>query len=365
MYTHHEPEIRTAVDLFCGGGGLTVGIKQAGFRVLSAVEIEPHAFSTYKANHPEVNAFKQDIRLISGEDLISDVGERKIDLLAGCPPCQGFSSLTAKYHREDPRNELLKEFQRLVREIMPRAIMMENVPGLAKTAIFNDFLNELRTLGYETSHKVLEVADFGIPQTRRRLVLLAGLGFAIPIPSPTHSREGRNGLPSWRTLRDAIDGFPEPNTLSETQRLGGPRAVKWHVVRDLSEINKKRLKHTQSGTSRAELPIELRPNCHRDSDQGFSNVYGRLSWDKPSATVTSGCTTLSKGRFGHPDKQRTISVREAATIQTFPDEYIIDTDYMDRACSIVGNALPCRFAEIMAEACNLALSESHRTDDEI
>jgi DNA (cytosine-5)-methyltransferase 1 len=129
---------------------------------------------------------------------------------------------------------------------------------------------------------------------------------------------------------------------------GGPQAVGWHVVRRLSEVNRRRLMASRAGASREELPKRLRPPCHRHSDKGFSNVYGRMSWDAPSSTITAGCLTLSMGRFGHPEKDRTISLREAALVQTFPFEYRFDTDFIEKAARIVGNALPCEFARLLA-----------------
>ena len=175
-----------AVDLFCGGGGLTVGLKKAGFQVVSAVELDHAAASTYQANHPDVKLFIQDIRYVTGEDLrqLSPSGE--IDLLTGCPPCQGFTSLTAKYRREDPRNELINELVRLVDEIRPRAIMMENVPGLAQRGkhLFEPAVASLKELGYQIRYEVLQVADYGVPQFRRRLVL-----HTIARPNPLGTRE--------------------------------------------------------------------------------------------------------------------------------------------------------------------------------
>lgn len=353
-------QIFRAIDLFAGGGGLTVGLKRAGFNVISAVEIEQHAFSTYKANHPEVQAYKQDIRTITGKSLLKTSQSGKINLLSGCPPCQGFSSLTSKYRRNDPRNELVSEMSRLVEEIKPSAVMMENVPGLSQKGnlLFEDFILKLKNLGYIVNWSVLQVADYGVPQNRRRLVLLAGLGFSISLPKRTHSRTGGKGLLPWRTLRDAIGEMPEPIKMNEANKNGGPQKFNWHVVRVLSDQNIKRLEASTPGLSRTQLDDSLRPPCHRGRESGFSNVYGRMSWDQVPVTMTGGCTTLSKGRFGHPEKNRTISVREAALIQTFPQDYIIDTPFMDYACNIIGNALPCDFAEVVATQCYEALKEN-------
>ena len=339
----------TAVDIFSGGGGLTVGMKRAGFVVVGAVEIEKHAFSTYKTNHPEVCAFRQDIRTVSGKAFLPLSPSHTIDLLAGCPPCQGFSSLTNKYAKDDPRNELILEFGRLIKEIQPRAVMMENVPGLASKGklLFDQFLAVLSTLGYIYNHAILQTADYGLPQSRRRLVLLAGKGLEIPLPEATHGPHSSTKK-EYRSIRTVIGNMPRPVTLQDSLKQGGPQVFNWHVVRNLSDRNKVRLSYAQQGKTWKGIPEGVRPACHKNENAGFQNVYGRMCWDQPSPTITGGCTTFSKGRFGHPDESRTISVREAALLQTFPPDYVIDTPFMDHACDIVGNALPCDFAEIMA-----------------
>ncbi len=346
----------TAIDAFAGGGGLTVGLKRAGFRVVAAIELEHHAFATYKANHPEVRSLNQDISTVSGAALLKHAGTDRIDLLAGCPPCQGFTSLTAKYRgRKDPRNELVLEIARLTEETLPRAIMMENVPGLMQKGepLYRQLRDRLQTLGYVLTDRVLQVADFGVPQYRRRLVLLGGLGFKIPLPDPTHSRSPTHSLAPWRTVRDAIAGMPKPVTLSQAKAKanGNVERSDWHIVRDLSAKNLERLRTATAGATWRQIPERLRPNCHRDGYIGFTNVYGRMEWDRPAPTITAGCTTFSKGRFGHPDADRTISVREAALIQTFPRDYRLDTPYMDYACNMIGNALPCDFAEAISRQC--------------
>lgn len=355
-----EPHVLTAVDLFSGGGGLTVGLKRAGFRVVGAVEIETHAVATYRANHKKVHVFDQDITGVSGSDLTGLSPTGRISLIAGCPPCQGFSSLTSKYRRSDPRNELIRQMARLVAEIGPDAVMVENVPGLSRKgkALFDEFLGKLDKLGYVPNYDVLQVANYGVPQNRRRLVLLAGKGFKIELPSPTHSRCGDGGLPAWKTLRGAIWGMPAPITLSQSRDMGGPQAANWHVVRDITAPNAERLKHAKPGKHWKTMPEDVRPPCHKNVETGYSNVYGRMDWDQVPVTMTGGCTTLSKGRFGHPEEMRTVSVREAARIQTFPDSYVIATPYMDYACQIVGNALPCDFAERVARQCYAALQEA-------
>ncbi len=346
-----------AIDLFAGGGGLTVGMKRAGFKVVAAVELEEHAYASYRANHPEVHALRQDIRTISGRHLLELVGEKEIDLLAGCPPCQGFTSLTSKYRREDDRNALVTEMTRLVKEIRPRAVMMENVPGLASKgkSLYEELKQQLQHMGYELTDGILEVADYGVPQLRKRLVLLGGLGFEIDLPRPTHSRNGQDGLATWRTVNDAIGHMIEPITLREAKEREELQETDWHVVRSLSAQNAKRIKAAKAGKTWTSIPEELRPKCHKGSYQGFTNVYGRMEWEQPSPTITGGCTTFSKGRFGHPVQNRTISVREAALLQTFPEDYRFDTPYMEYVCNIIGNALPCDFAEVVSRQCQIEL----------
>jgi len=345
----------TAIDLFCGAGGLTLGLKRAGFKVVAGVEINPEIAKTYKANHPTTKLLIRDVREITGKEILELAGSKEIDLVAGCPPCQGFTTLTTKYHRKDPRNDLVLEMTRLVEEAMPKMVMMENVPGLANRGkpLLDEFVGRLESLGYLVNKDVLQMADYGVPQSRRRLVLLAGKGFEIPLPKPTHCRtgDGKNGLKPWLTLADVIKNMPKPVTLSCSKKLGGPKKFNWHVVSDLKEISIRRLKTLNAGDGRKSLPKELRPKCHVNSDRGFQNVYGRLSWGQTPPTITTGFTRTSMGRFGHPDELRTISVREAALIQTFPKRYKFDTKYMDVACDLVGNALPPSFSQKIANEC--------------
>ncbi|UJR57509.1 DNA cytosine methyltransferase [Dickeya zeae] len=158
-------------------------------------------------------------------------------------------------------------------------------------------------------------------------------------------------MPKWKTVKEAFYGLGRPTPLSEAASYGGPRRLNWHVTRNISEINIERLKYVKPGGPRYDIPEHLRPKCHQGKDKGFGNVYGRMSWDDPAPTITGGCTVLSKGRFGHPSELRTISVREAARLQTFPDHFEFATEFVDRACQIIGNALPCEFARIMSKAC--------------
>lgn len=344
----------TAAELFSGGGGLAQGLRDAGVRPVAAVELDSYAAEVFAANHPDVELFRKDVREVSGEELLAASSSGRVDILAACPPCQGFSTLTTKYHRDnyraDPRNFLVGEVGRITRELRPSALMLENVPGLAGRGrpILDGLIEDLEADGYVVDWSVLQVADYGVPQTRRRLVLLAGKGFSIPMPDPTHSQHGRDGLPPWRTLRDALTIDAEPVRIDHAVAKGGFHTADWHIVRKLGETNLERLRHAVPGMGRGSLPKALRPECHQGSDLGFTNTYGRMAWDQPSSTITAGCLSPSKGRFGHPEELRTISLREAALLQTFPPSYRFVGDKIDAACSVVGNALPCLFAEMIA-----------------
>jgi len=341
----------TAVDLFSGCGGLTLGIEAAGFDLRVAVENDPVAAETYRQNYPRTILIEKDICRVNPEEIKKALNGRKISLLVGCTPCQGFCSLTRKWRVEDPRNGLLLEMARLIRELVPNAVMMENVPGLASHGIevFESFLRQLDSQGYYSQYRIVQMADYGVPQSRRRLVMLAGRGFVIPFPQPTHARQPEidSSFKRWVSLRDAIGNMLDPITFSEAKRNGGPRKFNWHVVRDIQPQTKARLQAAVPGETWLKISERLRPNCHKGGYKGFTNVYGRMTWDQVAVTITGGSTTACKGRFGHPEPKRTtISVREAALIQTFPKSYKFATDQMDAVCEMIGNAVPPLFAKI-------------------
>jgi DNA (cytosine-5)-methyltransferase 1 len=321
----------TAVDLFSGCGGLSLGLKEAGFRVLASVEIDTKAQATYKQNHADVRLYGQDIRSLSPEQLMLDAGIEPgdLDLLAGCPPCQGFSRLRTRNKQssvEDPRNDLVAEFARFVSAMRPKTVMLENVPALAKDSRFTLMREQLETLDYQVVVHVLDAADYAVPQRRKRLIMLA---------SHVHTPQIAEKEAIRVTVRQALAGLGAP---SETKdKLHGLGENRSEAVRNLiARIPK-------NGGSRSDLGVTEQLACHLRSD-GFRDVYGRMAWDAVAPTITSGCHNPSKGRFLHPSYNRTITLREAATLQGFPRDYVFDTSHGKEAIALmIGNALPPPF----------------------
>lgn len=319
-----------AIDLFSGCGGLTLGLKQAGFRVIGAVEMSAVAVDTYKVNHKSVHVWEKDICKLS----IAEVRRKlrlepgELDLLAGCPPCQGFSTITTlngKYSSNDPRNNLVFQFMRFVRGLRPKTIMMENVPALARDRRMTKLLAELASLGYKCSTDVLNAADYGVPQRRRRFILMAGRREEIPFAKKARSQP---------VVRDAF------------KKLGrGARLDPLHNYKEKrTALVKDRIRSVPAnGGSRFDLGEGHQLKCHQTFD-GFKDIYGRMSWDKVAPTITTGCFNPSKGRFLHPTKHRAITLREAALLQTFPKSYFFSLERgRIRAAEMIGNALPPEF----------------------
>ena len=339
----------TAVDLFCGCGGLTVGLKRAGFRVLGAVDVDPLSVKTYKANHRDVTLWEKDIRELDPQELLDTLGLKKggLDLLAGCPPCQGFSTmrtLNGALMVDDPRNDLLLEFARFVEALLPRAVMMENVPGLADDKRFEAFLRKLKKLGYLGAHRVLNAAEYGVPQRRRRLIYLAGLGMEISFADKAAKmktvEEAIGGLPKAGQSGDPVHDMPENRT---------PKVLE--VIRLIPK----------DGGSRRDLPEEFQLECHKRCN-GFKDVYGRMAWKEVAPTITSGCFNPSKGRFLHPEEDRAITMREAALLQGFPRRYKFPTNNNKSAVALmIGNAVPPPFIAANGRSIKRALRNSAGT----
>ena len=322
-----------AIDLFAGSGGLTLGLKQAGFRVIGAIEIDPLAAETYRFNHSSTKIWEKDIRKVRIIELMKSLKIKKgeLDLLAGCPPCQGFSTLrtlNGNQQIKDPRNSLIFEFIRFVKQMKPKTILLENVPHLAKDKDFEILGKGLEKLGYSSNWKILNASDFGVPQRRQRLILLAGLNGNLNFKTSKCKSQ---------TVRKTIDHLP-------------PAGNSGDPLHDLCEkrslLVRNRIKLIpQNGGSRKSLKEEYQLACHKKGT-GFKDVYGRMSWDKVSPTITGGCINPSKGRFLHPSKNRAITLREAALLQSFPRNYYFSLRRGKHAAAIlIGNALPPKFVK--------------------
>ncbi len=333
-----KPPELVAVDLFSGCGGLSLGLQQAGFRVGAAVEIDPKAQETYKLNHPGVALYSEDIRKLDPTAMMAEMGLKagELDLLAGCPPCQGFSRLRTKNQAtsvQDPRNELVGDFLRFVKAMRPKSIMMENVPALAEDARFKSMCSSLEELGYGVVVHVLDAADYRVPQRRKRLIVLASR-----VHSPAIAKRSKERV----TVRQALAGVGAPSKTKDS--LHAVIEQRTQGVRDLIALIPK------NGGSRSDLPQEFVLECHKRA-KGFHDVYGRMAWDDVAPTITSGCHAPSKGRFLHPSYNRTITLREAALLQGFPRDYRFDTSHGKEAIALmIGNALPPPFISAHAQA---------------
>jgi len=320
-----------AVDLFSGCGGLSEGLRQAGFKVVGAIECDELAVESYRRNHPGVKLVAEKIQDVETEKfrrhLKLEVGE--LDLLAGCPPCQGFSSMTTlngKLPKNDERNDLVYQFVRFVWEFLPKTIMMENVPGLADDQRLREIRANLSELGYESEVAVLNAADYGVPQRRRRMILLAGLNGKIPF-APA-SQERQTVAQAFGIFADGAFSTDRLHTLGERRN---PEVMK--LIRDIPV----------DGGSRNDLGPARQLKCHIECD-GFKDVYGRMAWDDVAPTITGGCCNPSKGRFLHPEEHRSITLREAAILQSFPPDYYFSLDRGKfAAAQMIGNALPPEF----------------------
>lgn len=325
-----------AIDLFSGCGGLSEGLKQAGFKVVAGIEIDKNAARTYKINHPETMLFEDDIRKLGTEEILNLLNNEPLHLLAGCPPCQGFSALRKLNRKQavfDERNGLIEEYYRFVERLKPLTIMLENVPGLVDYSLFKRIIKKIKKLGYEIDYKIVNIAEYGVPQRRKRLVLVGSKLGKIEIAP---------GIGTTFTVRDALEKPKQIDIKNDKLHQIYPRHTE-RVQKLISLIPK-------NGGSRKDLPDEFKLKCHQRDNVGFNDIYGRLSWDAVSSTITGGCLNPSKGRFLHPEKDRCITAREAALLQTFPVDYKFPTD-MPRAelALLIGNALPPEFSRKQAE----------------
>jgi DNA (cytosine-5)-methyltransferase 1 len=332
----------SCVDLFCGAGGLTHGLKKNGINVISGIDLDPQCRFPYESNNG-AHFLAKDICDLSGNELQTIYGKSKLRLLAGCAPCQPFSSYSQKgrQNRKDSMWNLVLEFGRLVEETQPDFVTMENVPQLLDHSVFEKFLTSLD--GYETCWQVIDCTHFGVPQTRKRLVLLASLHGNIKFASESSVRR------QPKTVREAISHLPHLDAGSSDP------SDPIHTASRLSSLNLRRIKASRPGGTWRDWDKELLAHCHRkNSGQTYPSVYGRMEWDVPAPTITTQCFGYGNGRFGHPEQDRAISLREAAILQTFPHNYRFVAPG-ERVCfstlgRLIGNAVPVRIGEIVAQS---------------
>lgn len=357
-----------AVDLFCGAGGLSYGLKKSGFDVCLGVDIDKAALNTYKCNLTNSKVLEKDIKQVSGVEITRLTGIKKRDnfLLAGCPPCQGFSNL-GKRDVDDEKNQLVYEYTRLISELEPTFILMENVPGMSGGVgkeIFKNVVQELQNL-YYVEYDTLNAADYGVPQTRKRLVL-HGIrkdiyDIIIPkdnstiklLPQPTHSRIRRKGYKKWVTVADAIMDLPIIGAGESYE----DNEIKNHKARSLSQTNIDRLQEIRDkGGNKSNISEKLKLECHKKKNVSYTDTYGIIDSSKPAPTITSGCTIVSKGRYCHPTQNRGLSIREAARLQSFGDEFEFVGNIGEMSLQI-GNAVPPKLAQASGNKIKIYMKE--------
>lgn len=331
-----KPRRIVAVDLFCGAGGLTYGLRSAGLKVAAGVDLDPRCRFPIERNC-KAKFVEKDVAAVTAADLNEWFGKAEVRVLAGCAPCQPFSTYSQSRKSPDLRWELLASFQRLALQTLPEIVTMENVAGLKKRQVWFDFVSALEGAGYLVKWDEVACTDYGVPQNRKRLVLLASRLGPISLPAPTH----RNAP---LTVADAIGRLP---AVAAGGHAGNDPL---HVASSLSRTNMTRIKASKPGGTWRDWPIDLRAECHRrESGATYPAVYGRMEWRKPSPTITTQFYGFGSGRFGHPEQDRAITIREAAILQSFPPSYRFveaNEEVSFRSLGIlIGNAVPPKLAQ--------------------
>ena len=372
------------IDLFAGAGGLTTGFHLAGFEALCAIDANKKALATYQHNYPNTKVIHEDIREVNPSELRQNLGLEREQLKAiiGGPPCQGFSkNIPAEYrYIDDPRNQLYKRFLDFVKEFRPLYVIMENVPEIltAYKGLFKyEITNQLELLGYKVVSSSLNAANYGVPQTRSRAFFIASLENLICLPEPTHNGDikiGYKNKQSYKessyqtnllksdpfpiiTVKDAIGDLPklnagqkydedrypsDPQTTYQALIRHNSTRITNHIARALSSIQMSRVRLLKEGQDARDLPPELAPKKH------YSGAYGRLYWDKPAKTITRWVFHPGSGRFFHPTQDRTITIREAARLHSYPDTFHFLGTYTEMA-SQIGESVPPLLAKTIAE----------------
>lgn len=334
--------ITSVVDLFCGVGGLSYGFRQEGFTVVAGIDTDESCRYAYEAN-VAAPFLRRDVSYLTGSILKELFLDEGYTILIGCAPCQPFSAYNQK--NNDPNWKLLRDFSRLITEIKPDIVSMENVPRLLRFqsgVIFNDFLDTLKSSGYDTAFDVLYSPDYGLAQARSRLVLLASRIGQITLPEPTH----RN---NYRTVNMEIGSLPKLTA------GGADCNDRLHRANRLSAINLKRIQASKPGGTWKDWPKKLVAKCHKEATgRGYSSVYGRMSCDRPAPTITTQFYGFGNGRFGHPTQDRALSLREGAMLQGFPLDYEFVTEEetisFKNIGRMIGNAVPVPLARAIARS---------------
>ena len=336
----------SAIDLFCGIGGLSYGIKQVGIDIRAGFDIDKNCQYAFETNC-KAEFIHKDIIDVKKDDIDKFYLKDDIKVLLGCAPCQPFSTYTLKHNKEkDTRWQLLYEFIRLIKEVKPDIVSMENVPNLLKfkkEPIFDNFVNELKKEGFFIWYDVVYAPDYGIPQKRKRLILLASRFGKIELIKATHKPE------NYITVKKAI-GDLEPIKAGETSVNDFI-----HKASKISDKNLQRIKQSKQGGSWRDWDDSLKLKCHiKERGKTYVSVYGRMKWDEPSPTMTTFCTGIGNGRFGHPEQDRAISLREASILQTFPKEYKFvnkkENLRFGQVSKQIGNAVPPKLGEVIGKS---------------
>ncbi|ECG8260398.1 DNA cytosine methyltransferase [Salmonella bongori] len=330
-----------AVDIFCGAGGLTFGLRTAGIEVTHGIDIDESCRYPIENNNKNTKFVHRSVTDISSDEVSAMFNGDSIRLLAGCAPCQPFSKYrNPNSRKDDSKWRLLRDFERLVMDIHPELVTMENVPQLRTHSVFKKFVRSLKSKGYHIWFDVVNCSDYGLPQNRRRLILIGSLLGKIEFDQQKVERKV--------TVKDAIGNLPkvDAGTKSEKDVL--------HRSPQLRELNLKRIMHSVPGGTWDDWPEDIRADCHKkDSGMTYKSVYGRMEWDDTSPTITTQCYGYGNGRFGHPEQHRAITLREAAILQSFPSKYkFLDgkTAFsFQKLGTMIGNAVPPIIGQAIGE----------------
>ncbi len=336
-----------AVDFFCSGGGMTYGMRKAGVEVIAGIDNDPDVKETYEKNNPGTKFIQADAFKLKEIDLSNYTGIKKNDddlILIGCSPCQYWSIIRTDKKKSQKSKDLLKEFHRFVKYFNPGFVVVENVPGILKKkeeSGLQDFISDLENRGYKVQYKIVNLNEYGVPQTRKRFSLVA----SRVTENPIFPESDKNNRPVVKDFIGVHNGFPRVNA-------GYRDASEFnHTVAKLSEKNITRLKKTsRDGGSWSDWANDSALKRDRYDGNGFIDNYGRMSWNKPAPTITTKFISISNGRFGHPEENRGISIREGATLQTFPKNYVFYTKSIGVAARMIGNAVPPEYAKRIGEA---------------